>query len=112
MFQELVLSRYQTRGRERRGREVDRWVLEKSRWMRTYLIVSEGVTAKIASIIPAPSPARRLRGALTFPLVPRSMREPIDRDHKGRRRDSDAVRIMEKEGELTSLSASASLNLS
>jgi hypothetical protein len=51
--------------------------------MRTYLIVSEGVTAKMASIIPAPSPARRLRGALTFPLVPRSMREPIDRDHEG-----------------------------
>jgi hypothetical protein len=46
------------------------------------LIVSEGVTAKMASIIPAPSPATRLRGALTFPLVPRSMREPIDRDHE------------------------------
>jgi hypothetical protein len=46
----------------------------------TYLIVSEGVTAIIASIIPAPRPARRLRGALTLPLMPRSTREPIDRD--------------------------------
>ncbi len=34
-----------------------------------YLIVSEGVTAKMASIMPAPNPARRLRGALTFPLL-------------------------------------------
>ncbi len=34
---------------------------------RLYLIVSEGVTAKIASIIPAPSPARRLLGAETLP---------------------------------------------
>lgn len=47
----------------------------------TYLIVSEGVTAKMASTIPAPSPAKRLRGALTFPLEPRLTREPIDRDH-------------------------------
>ena len=72
--------------------------------MRTYLIVSEGVTAKTASIIPAPSPATRLRGALTFPLVPRSIREPIDRDYKD---DDD-----NEKGELTSLSASACLNLS
>ena len=34
---------------------------------KTYLIVSEGVTAKTASIIPAPRPARRLRGADTLP---------------------------------------------
>jgi hypothetical protein len=37
---------------------------------RTHLIVSEGVTAKTASVKPAPNPARRLRGALTFPLIP------------------------------------------
>lgn len=36
-----------------------------------YLIVSEGVTAKMASNTPAPSPAKRLRGALTLPLAPR-----------------------------------------
>ena len=34
---------------------------------KTYLIVSEGVTAKTASIIPAPSPASRLRGGETLP---------------------------------------------
>ena len=39
----------------------------------TYLIVSEGVTAKMASITPAPNPARRLRGALTFPLMPQTV---------------------------------------
>jgi hypothetical protein len=78
--------------------------------MSTYLIVSEGVTAKIASVIPAPSPATRLRGALTFPLVPRSMREPIDRDHKVDDDDDDDNE--KKKGELTSLSASACLNLS
>ena len=33
----------------------------------THLIVSEGVTAKTASIIPAPSPASRLRGGETLP---------------------------------------------
>ena len=32
-----------------------------------HLMVSEGVTAKTASIIPAPSPASRLRGADTLP---------------------------------------------
>lgn len=74
----------------------------------TYLIVSEGVTAKIASVIPAPSPATRLRGALTFPLVPQPMRKPIDRDHEVDDDDDDN----EKKGELTSLSASACLNLS
>ena len=67
----------------------------------TYLIVSEGVTAKMASVIPAPSPATRLRGALTFPLEPRPTREPIDHDHEA-----------DDNSELTSLSASACLNLS
>ena len=67
----------------------------------TYLIVSEGVTAKTASIIPAPSPAKRLRGALTFPFEPQPAGEPINHDHEA---DDD--------NELTSLSASACLNLS
>lgn len=35
----------------------------------THLIVSEGVTAKTASTIPAPKPASKLRGALTFPWI-------------------------------------------
>ena len=35
---------------------------------RTYLIVSEGVTANTASVMPAPRPASRLRGALSFPF--------------------------------------------
>jgi hypothetical protein len=73
------------------------------------LIVSEGVTAKMASVIPAPSPATRLRGALTFPLVPRSMREPIDGDHEV---DDDDDDDDNGKGVLTSLSASACLNLS
>ena len=38
--------------------------------IETHLIVSDGVTAKTASVNPAPNPARRLRGALTFPLIP------------------------------------------
>jgi hypothetical protein len=67
----------------------------------TYLIVSEGVTAKTASTIPAPSPAKRLRGALTFPFEPQPTDEPINHDHEA---DDD--------NELTSLSASACLNLS
>lgn len=40
-------------------REIRGWVL--------YLIVSEGVTAKSASHIPAPNPAKRLLGPLNFP---------------------------------------------
>src|SRR5882757_2078970 len=72
----------------------------------TYLIVSEGVTAKMASTIPAPSPAKRLRGALTFTLEPGPTREPIDRDH------AVLTTMVGGNERLTSLSASARLNLS
>jgi len=51
---------------------------ERGEKRMAYLIVSEGVTAMTASIIPAPSPAKRLRGALTLPLDPQSIQR-IDR---------------------------------
>lgn len=78
-----------------------------------YLIVSEGVTAKMASIIPAPSPATRLRGALTLPFVPQSVQWRIDHDRRVRWWTDGGDMVIEgKRSELTFLSASACLNLS
>ena len=57
-----------------------------ARWGRTHLIVSEGVTAKMASITPAPNPARRLRGALTFPWMPTQIVNSIE--ERGERDDA------------------------
>jgi hypothetical protein len=60
-------------GSSRRCARMNDW---KDGVTRTYLIVSEGVTAMIASIIPAPKPASIDLGADSFPWKTQSERSP------------------------------------